>query len=55
MPAVIGLRLFTQFRRPRPSKLLEDHAEELRLWLRLLSCTTQIEGEIAAVCASALM
>jgi DNA-binding MarR family transcriptional regulator len=23
-----------------------DHAEELRLWLRLLTCTTLIEGEI---------
>ena len=22
----------------------EDHAEELRLWLRLLTCTTLIEG-----------
>ncbi len=24
----------------------EDHREELRLWLRLLTCTTLIEGEI---------
>src|SRR3954466_11884698 len=24
----------------------EDHAEELRLWLRLLTCTTLIEGEV---------
>src|SRR3712207_5665729 len=24
----------------------EDHREELRLWLRLLACTTLIEGEI---------
>src|SRR3569832_269651 len=27
-------------------ELPEDHAEELRLWLRLLTCTTLIEGEI---------
>jgi DNA-binding MarR family transcriptional regulator len=26
--------------------LPEDHAEELRLWLRLLTCTTLIEGEV---------
>src|SRR3954464_13805794 len=24
----------------------DDHREELRLWLRLLTCTTMIEGEI---------
>ena len=24
----------------------EDHADELRLWLRLLTCTTLIEGEV---------
>jgi len=24
----------------------EDHAEELRLWLRMLTCTTLIEGEV---------
>src|SRR3712207_4494981 len=24
----------------------EDHREELRLWLRLLTCTTLIEGEV---------
>ena len=24
----------------------EDHAEELRLWLRLLTCTTWIQGEV---------
>ena len=27
-------------------ELPEDHAEELRLWLRLLTCTTLIEGEV---------
>jgi DNA-binding MarR family transcriptional regulator len=27
-------------------ELPEDHAEELRLWLRLLTCTNLIEGEI---------
>ena len=26
--------------------LPDDHAEELRLWLRLLTCTTLIEGEV---------
>ena len=26
--------------------LPEDHAEELRLWLRLLTCTNLIEGEV---------
>ena len=26
--------------------LPEDHADELRLWLRLLTCTTLIEGEV---------
>ena len=24
----------------------EDHRDELRLWLRLLTCTTLIEGEV---------
>src|ERR1700750_1290344 len=24
----------------------EDHGDELRLWLRLLTCTTLIEGEV---------
>src|ERR1700753_3483333 len=27
-------------------ELPEHHADELRLWLRLLTCTTLIEGEI---------
>jgi DNA-binding MarR family transcriptional regulator len=27
-------------------ELPEDHAEELRLWLRLLTCTNLIEGEV---------
>src|SRR3954463_5509854 len=27
----------------------EDHAEELRLWLRLLTCTTLIEGEVRSL------
>src|ERR1700751_5383483 len=27
-------------------ELPEDHAEELRLWLRLLTCTTLIEGGV---------
>jgi DNA-binding MarR family transcriptional regulator len=27
-------------------ELPEDHGEELRLWLRLLTCTTLIEGEV---------
>jgi DNA-binding MarR family transcriptional regulator len=27
-------------------ELPEDHADELRLWLRLLTCTTLIEGEV---------
>ncbi len=27
-------------------ELPEDHAEELRLWLRMLTCTTLIEGEV---------
>ena len=27
-------------------ELPEDHGNELRLWLRLLTCTTQIEGEV---------
>ena len=31
----------------------EDHRDELRLWLRLLTCTTLIEGECAAACATA--
>ncbi|MGY3119844.1 hypothetical protein ACVWXQ_003781 [Bradyrhizobium sp. S3.14.4] len=32
----------------------EDHAEELRLWLRLLTCTTLIEGEVRGRPATAL-
>jgi len=24
----------------------EDHGDEIRLWLRLLACTTLIEGEV---------
>jgi len=27
-------------------ELPEDHGNELRLWLRLLTCTTLIEGEV---------
>src|ERR1700690_144560 len=27
-------------------ELPEDHGDELRLWLRLLTCTTLIEGEV---------
>jgi len=27
-------------------ELPEDHADELRLWLRLLTCTTLIEGQV---------
>jgi DNA-binding MarR family transcriptional regulator len=27
-------------------ELPDDHADELRLWLRLLTCTTLIEGEV---------
>ena len=27
-------------------ELPEDHGEEIRLWLRLLTCTTLIEGEV---------
>ena len=27
-------------------ELPEDHGSELRLWLRLLTCTTLIEGEV---------
>jgi hypothetical protein len=32
--------------RPMPVAMPEDHREELRLWLRLLTCTTMIEGEV---------
>jgi hypothetical protein len=32
--------------RPRPVELPEDHGDEIRLWLRLLTCTTLIEGEV---------
>jgi len=32
---------------PRPGgRTPEDHGNELRLWLRLLTCTTLIEGEV---------
>ncbi len=27
-------------------ELPEDHGNEIRLWLRLLTCTTLIEGEV---------
>src|SRR3978361_397055 len=27
-------------------ELPDDHGDELRLWLRLLTCTTMIEGEV---------
>ena len=27
-------------------ELPHDHGDELRLWLRLLTCTTLIEGEV---------
>src|SRR5216684_1867104 len=27
-------------------ELPEDHGDEIRLWLRLLTCTTLIEGEV---------
>src|SRR3979411_3547521 len=27
-------------------ELAEDHGDEIRLWLRLLTCTTLIEGEV---------
>jgi len=30
----------------KASELPEDHGDELRLWLRLLTCTTMIEGEV---------
>lgn len=30
----------------KAAELPEDHGEELRLWLRLLTCTTLIEGEV---------
>jgi DNA-binding MarR family transcriptional regulator len=30
----------------KAAELPEDHRDELRLWLRLLTCTTMIEGEI---------
>jgi hypothetical protein len=30
-----------------------DHQAELRLWLRLLTCTTLIEGEVRRTCAIA--
>ena len=34
-------------------ELPEHHGDELRLWLRLLTCTTLIEGEVRSRCASA--
>jgi hypothetical protein len=30
----------------KASEHSEDHGDELRLWLRLLTCTTLIEGEV---------
>src|SRR3954467_7644355 len=30
----------------KASETPEDHGDELRLWLRLLTCTTLIEGEV---------
>src|ERR1700741_3225985 len=31
---------------PKAVELPHDHGDELRLWLRLLTCTTLIEGEV---------
>ena len=30
----------------KAAELPDDHGDELRLWLRLLTCTTMIEGEV---------
>ena len=36
----------------KASELPDDHRDEIRLWLRLLTCTTLIEGEVRSRLAS---